>query len=622
MSDHCRLHSSGFTLSGILAFLSLLLAACAFAENGPPLPQPQPPAQVENQQPDLVTHEQEQQQLLQQQLEQLYFEVSDSIGREPVYTSSYLLDLYRKNQFNLLWDNKDNIAQLMGAIVASAEEGLTPDDYHLKALTHYGNELQDHGGSTARKVEYDILLSDALVLLGQHKRYGKVDPAKVEEKQNLAATTPRLSPIDAYLGAIRTGTVRVTLDKLSPHHPSYLNLKEALSQYKKYAGKGGWHSVPLGPSLRPGMVDQRVAAIRNRLAATGEYRPKGGGESNLYDDQLKTAVRAFQARHHVEPDGVVGKGTVSAMNVSVSDRINQIRVNLERTRWVVHDMPSSSLIIDIAGFALQYYHDNQQVWNTKVMVGQPYHQTPIFRSAITYIVLNPTWTPTPDIVKNETVPSIVKDPDYLAKQRLRVFDSSGSEIDPHSIRWQQYQGRYLPYTLRQDPGLDNSLGVIKFLFPNPYHVYLHDTPSKSLFGRTQRAFSHGCIRVQNPLELGRLILTNDPGNPITIDKMNQILASGKTTTVILKQPLPIYLMYLTTNVRDGKVMFKPDLYSRDGGILTALNAPPSRLESAIQVPESKNGVSSNQHVTVEKTVKFVRASDQQNQADPNAKDSL
>jgi len=557
-------------------------------------------------------------QLLQQRLEQLYFEVENSIGKEPVYTSGYLLDLYRKNQFNPLWTSQDNIAQLIGAIAACADEGLTPDDYHLKTLTRYGTELKE-GSSLAKLVEYDLLLSDALVLLGQHKRYGKVDPRKVEEKQNLEATAPRVSPIDTYLAALKAGTVRATLDNLSPHHQSYQNLKEALSQYKKFAGKGGWHQVPAGESLKPDMVDQRVAAIRNRLAATGEYHGKGSGESNLYDVHLAAAVKVFQARHHIEPDGVAGASTVKAMNVTVAERINQIRVNLERTRWVVRDMPSSNLIVDIAGFALQYYHDNKPVWSSKVMVGQPFHQTPIFRSAITYIVLNPTWTPTPDIVKNETVPSIVKDPEYLAKQRLRVFDGSGTEVDSHAIPWRQYQGKHFPYTLRQDPGKDNSLGLIKFLFPNPYHVYMHDTPSKSLFGRTQRAFSHGCIRVQNPLELGRMILANDPGNPTTVEKMDQILASGKTTTVILKQPLPIYLMYLTTNVRDGKVMFKPDLYSRDEGILAALNGPPSPLELTIQVPEAKAGAA-NQQVRIDRAVKYVQA--EQNMAETDAKDTL
>lgn len=556
---------------------------------------------------------------LQQRLEQLCFEEQDSIGKEPVYAASYLLDLYRKNQFNLLWTSQETISQLLNAIVAAADEGLIPDDYHLKSLIRYGNELK--GGATQTKqVEYDLLLSDALVLLAQHKRYGKVDSRKVEEKKNLEATTPRPSPIEIYLTAIKTGKVRATLDEFSPHHQSYLKLKEALGQYKQIAGKSGWQMIPAGQSIKPGMRDERVPAIRRRLAVTGDYVAKGAAEPNLYDDRLIAAVKAFQDRHHMEPDGIAGKNTIDAMNVTVAERINQIRVNLERTRWVVYDMPSSSLIVDIAGFMLQYYHDNQPVWSSKVMVGQPFHQTPIFRSAITYIVLNPTWTPTPDIVKNETVPSIIKDPGYLAKQRLRVLDSNGVEVDPASLPWRQYQGKFLPYTIRQDAGKDNSLGLIKFLFPNPYHVYLHDTPSKSLFVRTQRAFSHGCIRVQNPQELGRLIIANDPGNQTTVEKMDQIIASGKTTTVILKQPLPIYLMYLTANIRNGKVMFKPDLYSRDEGIFAALNASPSRLVLTTQMPEAK-GPPVNQQVRIDNAVKFVQ-SEKQNADQPYAKDSL
>ena len=220
------------------------------------------------------------------------------------------------------------------------------------------------------------------------------------------------------------------------------------------------------------------------------------------------------------------------------------------------------------------------------MVGEPFNQTPIFRSAITYLVLNPTWTIPPDIVKNETIPRILTEKNYLQKQRLRVLTSTGDEVNPVSIPWRQYMGKRLPYTLRQDSGEDNSLGLIKFMFPNSYHVYLHDTPSKSLFDRTQRAFSHGCIRVQNPLELGRMLIANDQGNPVNESKFNQILASGKTTSVLLKQPLPIYLMYLTANFQDGKVMFKPDLYNRDQGIFEALNSQPSLLKTP-HMPELK-----------------------------------
>ena len=534
---------------------------------------------------------------IQQRLEQLYFEEQDKIGQESVYAASYLLDLYRKNQFQLLWTNQDNINQLLAAIIASADEGLIPDDYHLKAITQYGNELKE-APSPAKAVEYDLLLSDALILLGQHKRYGKVAPSEVEEKNNLEPPTPRSSPSDIYLSAIRTGAVRATLDKRSPDHQAYLNLKQALTQYRKIASNGGWHQIPAGPSIKPGMHDDRLAAIRKRLAITGDYRQKPSADPSHFDDGLVAAVKTFQARHHLEPDGVVGKTVINAMNVPVAERINQIRVNLERTRWVIHDMPSSSLIVDIAGFRVHYYHQDKLIWSSKVMVGQPYHQTPVFRSNVTYLVLNPTWTIPPDIAKNETVPHIHADTNYLHKQHLRVIDSTGAEVNPATIPWKQYLGKHFPYTLRQDSGIDNSLGLIKLLFPNPYHVYLHDTPSKSLFGRAQRAFSHGCIRVQNPLELGKMLIANDPGNQTNGEKFDQIIASGKTTTVILKQPLPIFLMYLTTNVQDGVTLFKPDLYSRDQGIFTALNGPPAPLKQTTQTPEVRQATTLAEKTTL------------------------
>ncbi|MGD9948482.1 MAG: murein L,D-transpeptidase [Desulfobulbus sp.] len=559
------------------------------------------------------------QQLIQQRLEQLYFGPQDTREQDPLYTTAYLLDLYRKNHFAPLWTNPDNIVQLISAIIAGADEGFIPDDYHLKAISRYHFEPQDTM-SPAQLVEYDLLLSDAFILLGQHKRYGKVDPSQVDEKHNLESTAPRTSPVNTYLNAIKSGTVRTTLDQLSPHHQAYLALKEALRRYKVIAGQGGWPQVPSGPSLRPGMHDARVQHLRQRLEVTGDYLPVANKVNNHYDKALVAAVKAFQKRHHLEDDGIAGKTTVNAMNITAEERIKQIRVNLERTRWIIHDLPSSSLIVDIAGFMLQYYHNNQQVWTSKVMVGKPYHQTPIFRSAVTYIVLNPTWTITPDIIKNETVPSIINDPGFLARQRLRVIDREGNEVDSNSIPWSQYRGKYFPYMIRQDSGRDNSLGMIKFLFPNPYHVYLHDTPSKSLFVRARRAFSHGCIRVQNPLELGRLILTNDPGNPTTPEKMDKIIASGKTTTVILKQPLPIYLMYLTTNISDGKVMFKPDLYKRDNSIFAALNAPPTPLKLTTQVPEVK-GHPGNQQVRVDRHLQLVQIKEQKTE-DSYAQDTL
>lgn len=523
---------------------------------------------------------------VQQRLEQLHFGEERKIGGETIYAAGLLLDLYRKNRFQPLWTDRRNLTQLLTAIAGSAEEGLIPDDYHLQAISRYGHELET-APSRAKLLEYDLLLSDALMLLAQHKRHGKVNPREVEERLNLDSPAPRPSLMDTFLTALRTATVRKALDELEPAHPAYASLKRALSRYRKIAGSGGWQPVPPGPSLKPGMRHERVQALRARLAVTGDLTWESA-HPLFYDEVLAGAVRAFQTRHHLEADGIAGKATLAAMNIPVADRISQIRVNLERARWVMHDMPAANIVIDIAGFNLQYYHQGRLVWKTRVMVGEPFNQTPVFRSAITYLVLNPTWTIPPDILKNETVPRILTEKDYLAKQRLRVLTASGEEVDPTTVPWGQYLGKRPPYTLRQDAGPDNALGLIKFIFPNPYHVYLHDTPSKSLFDKARRAFSHGCIRVQHPLDLGKMLIANDPGNPTSAARFDQVLASGKTSTIFLKEPLPIFLMYLTANAENGQVQFMPDLYQRDRGIFDALNGPPSLLEHTTQMPEFKS----------------------------------
>ena len=311
--------------------------------------------------------------------------------------------------------------------------------------------------------------------------------------------------------------------------------------------------------------------MRRRLLATGELQ-RIGEQPQLFDETLNAAVKSFQVRHYLEPDGIVGKTVLAALNVPVEERINQMRVNLERARWVFHDVPNTFVIVDIAGFSLQYRYQGALAWSTRVVVGQPFNQTPIFRSDIRSMVLNPTWTVPAAIVNKEMVPNMLKNPGYLKKQNLRILDASEREIPATAIDFKKYANKPFPYTLRQDAGVDGALGRIKFLFPNPYSVYLHDTPSKALFGKTSRAFSHGCIRVQNPLELGKLLLNNDTGNPVNAAAVDRMLAQGDTKSIPLKTPVPVILMYWTAQVKEGKVWFKPDLYQRDSRVLQALNA--------------------------------------------------
>jgi L,D-transpeptidase YcbB len=268
----------------------------------------------------------EQQTLMQQRLEHFHFGIREKVGPDMIYAPEQLLDLYRSNQFQLLWTREESIDQLLAAIRASAQEGLIPDDYHLQSIVSHGKLLQSNP-STGSRVDYDILLSDAMVLLGHHKRFGKVDPQMVEERLNLATPAQQISLSSLYLNAIRSGSVQRMLEKLSPDHQVYAELQQALVNYRKIASKGGWPSVPLGPSLKPDMRHDRVIALRKRLVASGDLA-QIGPDPSLFDEALAKAVKAFQTRHHLEADGVAGKTTMLEMNISVAERINQLRVNL------------------------------------------------------------------------------------------------------------------------------------------------------------------------------------------------------------------------------------------------------------------------------------------------------
>jgi murein L,D-transpeptidase YcbB/YkuD len=327
--------------------------------------------------------------------------------------------------------------------------------------------------------------------------------------------------------------------------------------------------------MKLGLDDARVPTLKYRLTVTGDMAgdllPPAPPQSIAFDAELEAAVKRFQERHGLTPDGAVGPGTRAALNVPVSARIDQIRVNLERARWVLHEIQGEFVLVNVAGFDVAYFRNDEPIWTSKVIVGRPYRETPIFKSLITYVVLNPTWTIPPGILVKDKLPVIKRDPGYLARNNIRVIDSAGREVNPRSVDWSRYSGSRLPpYQLRQDPGDDNALGLVKIMFPNPYLVYLHDTPSKSLFEKDERTFSSGCIRVEKAFELAELVL-NDPvrWNRAAIDAA---VATRKTQTVNLAKPVPVLILYWTAQPRpDGQVIFRSDVYGRDPATLAALN---------------------------------------------------
>jgi len=405
--------------------------------------------------------------------------------------------------------------------------------------------------------------------VGLQSMFGKVDPEALDANWNFTREIPDFDPAATLQQVIDSKDLRAAIAEAKPAHALYAGLKTALARYRQIASAGGWRPVAAGPTLRAGDAGPRVAALRARLAASGDL--EGAATGDAFDEALSAAVRRFQTRHGLGGDGIAGARTIEEMNVPVAARIDQLRVNLERARWLLHDIGEEFVAVNIAGFELYLIRDGQVAWHTPVQVGKPYRATPVFRSRITYLVLNPTWTVPPSILANDILPAQKRDRSTLKKKGLEVLDAKGNPVAAESIDWDRVTASRFPYLLRQGPGPNNALGRVKFMFPNDHAVYLHDTPSKSLFEKDERAFSSGCIRVQDPLQLAEILLGGQKGwSRADIDRT---IATGKTTSVTLAKPVPVWLTYWTAWVDgDGAVDFRRDLYGRDAKVLAALGA--------------------------------------------------
>jgi murein L,D-transpeptidase YcbB/YkuD len=367
------------------------------------------------------------------------------------------------------------------------------------------------------------------------------------------------------------------IEMAAPSGPYYRGLQGWLKRYRQIAAGGGWQDVPEGPTLREGDSDPRVRMIRTRLAASGDLAMAADNQSADFGPALKASVAAFQRRHSLDDDGIVGKQTIASMNVPVGHRIDQLRASLERLRWVNQEAAETLVAVNIAGYRAYFYRDGEMEWSTRAMVGKSYRKTPVFRGDIQYMEFNPTWTIPPGILRNDTLPAIKRDPNYLSSKNIRVIDRDGSFVDPATVDWNQYS-KGVPYTLRQDPGPWNSLGTVKFIFPNQHFVFLHDTPHRELFDRPERAFSSGCIRIENPLTLAELLLNDEDK---TRPELQAIVDSRETQRISLENTVPVLILYLTAGLDlEGNVTFFKDIYNRDQRVLAALDGavvidPPS-----------------------------------------------
>ncbi len=485
---------------------------------------------------------------------------------------SVIPELYERRSYRPFWTNSDAIDQMIRAIGEIYLEGLDPDDYHLREILRLRSTARDGGiaSDPMAAASLDLLLTDAFVRLAYHSMCGKEDPVTYHPQWNVTAKIDETDPVEFIEQRISSPSITKTIRELKISHSYYEGLKWALAEYRMLRSSGGWEPVPEGPTLKRGMADPRVEALRRRLALTDDL-PEASAEPMNFDLALEQAVMRFQVRHGLKPDGVAGKNTIAAMNVTVQDRIDQIRVNLERARWALRgiDLDERYVLVDIAGFRVFYLQGNRVIWSSRAQVGQPYRDTPVLRSAIVHVEFNPAWVVPPGIFQKDILPELLKNRGYLKKKDLKVIDNRGKAVDPKTIDWHNYVNRPFPYMLRQTPGENSALGRIKIYFPNEYLVYLHDTPSKALFEEEDRTISSGCIRVERPLELAELLL-DDPSR-WNMRRIEEAAESGRNQKVRLPRPVTILLMYWTVEVgQDGTIYFKKDPYDRDGLVLEGL----------------------------------------------------
>lgn len=497
----------------------------------------------------------------------------------PVFSNGIVLfsqielpKFYTNRNFELAWKNKKNRNDLLKSLQLAYDEGLNPQDYHLERITNILTKSNYNKLNNNDIVDLDLLMTDALILYASHLVSGRVEQSKLRSKWDVELN-PRPKNIDSLLTVtLFNKEIGPALEKVKPQHYLYKLMKFNLKSYREIKSNGGWSEISTGKTLKNEMIDARIIEIRAYLKITQDLKTGVVKNDSLFDDELEEAVKKFQTRHNLTSDGVIGKGTLEQMNVPVEDRIDMIRINLERLRWVFHHPDDDFLLVNIAGFYVKRFRNRKEVFSSRVIVGKYHKESPIFKGEMKYMVINPTWTLPYSIATHETLPKLKKNPGYLSEKHMEIMDRSGNILNPDNIDFDKYSRGNFPFIIRQKAGPWNALGQVKFIFPNKYSVYLHDTPSRGLFNRQDRAFSHGCIRTESKWELF-MSLMDDP-EVWNMDKINKILKSGKTTTINLPEPINIYIMYWTCRVdQENNLYFMKDIYKRDIAVLKELNTP-------------------------------------------------
>lgn len=498
---------------------------------------------------------------IRQQLTQ--FNESGIGSNNVLYFLDELTVLYEENQFKAFWYKEGNLTnnayELLEVINNVEQEGLPKNNYNYEYLN---SEINKKDLNEKEAALLDIYLTNSFFLLASHFKKGVIDPENYEK--NWVSVKNEINLKKMLIESFKNSSIKETLYSLLPQSDEYKKLRNKLKKYKEIKENGGFIKINSNQLLKLETENEAVYNLKMRLKQTGDYNNKLE-EDNIFDKKLEEAVIKFQKRHGLKSDGVVGPNTYKALNKSVDDILNTIIINMERLRWLPKYLGEKHILVNIADYKLQVIEDKKTVFSSDVIVGREQRMTPVFSDEISYVVFNPYWNLPRSISVRDKLPKIKKDINYLTDNDYRVFkwvDSKLVEVDHEEIDWQNLNKRNFNYFIRQDPGPNNALGRVKFMFPNKYSVYLHDTPATELFSKHYRSFSSGCIRVEKPFELAEYIL--EKNNKWNEEKINEILETTEETTIYLENEIPIHIVYLTAWVdNQNKLNLRNDIYQRD-----------------------------------------------------------
>ena len=517
--------------------------------------------------------------------------VSPIIGVARLLSHDQIFKLYHGRDFVPLWFDgwqlKPGALTMLENLRNAGAHGLCGDDYLLVQLEGLIALQKDFASKNLplapqNRAVLELFLSQAFLTFASHMVEGQVDPNLAHVDWRARQRKVDLLKLLKY--ALDNDRMPQVLKGLYPPHEEYRNLVAALARYQELSALGGWPSIASGPAIRPGDRDRRVRLLKALLQTTGDLG-MAVEAGPLYDQETVSAVMKFQARHGLVDDGVIGSKTLVALNVPVEERIRQIELNLERWRWMPKNFGKQHIRVNVADFSLVVIDDGETVLQMPVIVGTQYRKTPVFSAQMSYLEFAPYWTVPPTILREDKLPIIKHNWHYIEEKHFRIVSRSDGEtfIDPEEVDWQKIDVENFPGLLRMEPGPWNPLGRVKFMFPNRFNVYLHDTNESYLFDNNVRSFSSGCIRVERPDELAYYLLEEELG----AERLEELLTASEPEQVPIK-PVPVHIQYWTAWVdQEGFVNFRPDVYYRDLDLEVALNNPAYRVMEQLQARSGK-----------------------------------